>query len=216
MSIIKETSGDYFARKFGAAMFFGPEGVPCILPSNEVSGLGASTFTQDGKVRAFALEGTAEKPSKKELFIEKEFFDSMERFSVPDLGWRAAAEGRVMVHFARATRTYKKGVCLDSVEVRFAGHTMELMDTGNVSHEYYNRPTTKALMILTPVYTPLAEGLEGMNSGKIIGFALSANLAVLPGDGDNYQIAYGMQVVGTLSPDGSARMSIKRSLEDLL
>lgn len=215
MNIIQATSTNYFRSKFGGALFFGPDGSPCVIPHADMGGINGYTFTDEHKVRAYSLSGTAEKPAKKELIIEPDFFDSMERFDVPELGWRTAAEGRIMMHITRATRSYKKGVCLDALQVEVAPHSSELMDTGNISRDYYNRPTTRALMILSPNYKSMEEGLAAMNDGSIMGFAVSNKLAVLPSAGEHYNIAYGLRIIGRIEPNGSVVMHTKLAVEEL-
>lgn len=216
MSIIKTTSKDWFSRKFCSAVLFSPSGEPCVLPHEGMVGLGYPSFNIDGKVRAFVLTGTPEKSSKKEIFIDPEYFDDMDKFKVPDLGWRTAADGRVLAHFSRNPRTYKKGVCVDALQCTFAPHTFELMHTGNISRDYYSRPAVKAHMVMSPTFIPLSEGLRRMNEGEIMSFAVSSNLAICPSaDDDRYHVVSGTDVVGYITPEGRAVLQINQTLEDL-
>lgn len=216
MSIILNTNRDYFVRKFGGAMFFDSDGTPCALPCPSLSGMDVPMFTNEAKVRAIAVTGSADRPVKEERILEPEFFDSMAKFAVPALGWRSAAGGRVMMYLTGSTRTYKKGVCLDSVQFSYARHTRDMFETGNVSHSFYGRPYVKLAAVMRPKYMSLQEGLAAMNAGDIMGFAVSQDLAVLPNADDTYLVAYANQIVGTISPSGTATLHIPRSMEDLV
>lgn len=217
MSIIETSGKDYFARKFAGTVFLDAEGEPCVIPSGELAGLSANTFTQDGRVRVLKLRGTPDKSSKAEHIIDADYFDSMEKFAVPELGWRTAAAGRVLVYFARSTRTYKKGICLDSVTYDFAPHTLELMNSGSLSMDYYARPAVKGHMILSPQVLTLAEGLRGMNSGELMSFAISPQVAVAPaldGSDGTYSVYHKLDIVGTLTSRGRVTLINNLPLEE--
>ena len=217
MNIIDSTNKDYFLRKFGGAMFLDEEGNPCLLPAVDVSGLTSiSMYTQEGKVRALALQGSPEKSSKKERIFDLDFFDNMDKFKVPDLGWRQAAEGRVLVHMSRVARIYKKGVTVDGLELHWASHTRDLMDTGNISTEYYNRPNVKAHMLLKPKFLTMQEGVRRMLDGNILAFAASPNIAVVPASDNSLSILYGKNKVGDIDANARITLHIKQQVEDIL
>lgn len=217
MTIISTMGRDYFVRKFSSAVFFGPEGEHCVLPHQALAGLkSASPFTVEGNVRAISVVGTAEKHSKRELILPQDFFDDMNKFSIPTLGYRTAAEGRVMFYASPIVRAYKKGVCLDAVRTDIAFHSRELMSAGAISSSYYSRPSTRAKMLLDPQYMSLSDGLRAMNDGDILSFALSPNLAIVPSDGENYLVHCKNQIIGEVTPDGTVQIQIPGDLEDLL
>lgn len=209
MSIIRDMGRQYFYSKFAGAVVLSPDGKAGCIDT-------ASTYDEDGNVCVISSTGTLGKARRNVIPVPPDYFDSLEKFNVPDLGWRSAAEGRYMAYFQRPQRTYRKGLHVRDLQVTQMAHTTQLINSGNLSGMFFSRDYIVARMLCEPEFMPLADGLAAMNSSDIMGFALSNKLAVGPSDRDDTYILYYEEFpVGTVGSDGTMNLHIPNTFEEL-
>lgn len=212
--MVQELGLDYFRTRFSGAFFLDDEENVCIIDSDRriTDRRDEANDRYDGyNIPVTKLGGTAEKPTVEPIVMPSAWFDGMHRFAYPQLGYREAANGKVLVNFSRNNRSYQRGISKQNLVRDTAIHTAYMYDTGNVSSEYYTRPSTTALLIFKPTFTSLADGLAKMNEEQIMSFVLSPNLAVvhnLQEDSDNYNILFRGRHIGHLERDGSMNFLI--------
>ena len=147
--------------------------------------------------------GTPGKASVEARTISPAFFKDMSVFFAPSLGWRHAANGRYLAYFSRNNRSYARGVTLSNLNVSLSATTLYLVNNQNISQSYYERSSVRTLLIMQPEFTPLTQGIKDMRDGKIVSFAASHNIAVIPDSEDEFRIMFNLNPVGRVLSNGN-------------
>jgi hypothetical protein len=198
-NLVKELGDRYFKQRFVHAMF-AVDGMPHFLDSE--------SMWPNGKVTAVKVLGPAEKPKTESVNLPWHFFDSFDKFRVPPLGWRMAAQGRVLIHFTRngiRRAGYRRGVAPENLRKYYAPSSIFLDRGGNISLHYYNGTAATTSLIMDPKYMSLKEGIEAMDNGDVVGFAANANIAVIPAVSRGKTVMFNTNFVGTISKDGEVK-----------
>ena len=181
MNLVEELGIGYMSDRFEGCMFFDPDNRPNYL---NLRGGGQ----REGSLRSVAVTGTATQPAMTENWLPYDFFKDLSVFSVPPLGWRAAAQGRYLARFSRKNKCYHRGIAHHILNRELSPATNYLVATGNVSNDYYNRVATTVSMIMKPEYTAFGEGIELMRRGKLFSFCVNSAIAVIPESEDRQAI----------------------------
>lgn len=200
MNLIKELSVGYFQERFGGCMFFDPD--------KKASYIDTSRSWHKNEVGIITVSGTASKPVTEEAVLPYDFFTGLEVFGVPNLGWRSAAQGRYMVYMSRNNRAYHRGVSREVLQRWLSPATQFLIDTDNISEDYYTRVATTTSMVMQPEYVPFTEGVSMLKRGELFSFCTSANLAVIPDVGDDLAIYFNSNRVGSVKSNGQIDCTI--------
>lgn len=197
-NLIDELGYGYFHERFGGSLMFTPDGRPAVI----------TNVGDGGNVIVDATSGPVGKLSVEKVTIPKEHFKNMAVLAVPALGWRAASKGRFMALYTRNNRSYQRGISINNLNTVHSEHTQFLLNNGEISYSYYGRATTTAALIMQPQYIRMSEGLRDMRDGEIMGFAVSANLAVLPYNEEHCILMFNNMQVGTVDFNGTINCTI--------
>lgn len=196
-NLVDELGYGYFQERFNGALFYAPDKRAGVIMG----------MSNDG-VSAELTSGNVGKLSSEKVVIPKTFFTDMSVLAVPPLGWRAAAKGKFMGYYRRNNRSYQRGVSISNINCEYSEHTNFLFNTDDLNYSYYQKQACISSLILSPHYMTLREGLTGMRDGEIVGFAASANLAVLPHTEESNILMFNTTQVGTVDFNGNIRCTI--------
>lgn len=199
MNLIEEVGLDYFYDRFNGTMFEGPNGKPCFIGHNNGS---------RGVVSVKELEGPVNKCRATDITIPYSFFSSMAVFAAPEIGWRQAEKGKYLTYFSRNNGSYTRGLCRRNLVTAFAPVSEWAMLRSLYPVAHYEQEATKVLLAMRPEFTPMNEGIKLMQAGKILSFAASHRLAVVPDENDTMAILFNQQKVGIVTASGEIQCSI--------
>lgn len=203
-NLIDEVGTQYFAERFGGCMFFDAAKRPSFIDNSE--------RWPNGKIKVGIIVGPATKPTIETGYLPYSFFKNMSVFATPPLGWRSAAQGRYMVHMRRRNTNngYHRGIAPKLILPTFSPATEYLFQTGNISEEYYMRPSTVTALVMNPEYVSLKEGLPLMREGELFSFAVNPNIAVIPDVDEKLGIYFNTKKVATI--DGKLRLKCESNM----
>lgn len=200
MNMVQQLGTDYFSQRFGGSFFLGPEGHPCKIENRR--------WRDDTSVPTITYTGTPEKPGVTEGYTPADYFPDMSILRTPRLGWRTAGRGKYLAHLSRNNTSYQRGVCPANLKRELAPHTSYLINYGEFAAGTFMSDSATALLIFNQKYLPLAEGIELLNAGKILAFAVSPAFAIVPQDEDTYAMLAHNRKVGTVSKSGGINLLI--------
>lgn len=126
-----------------------------------------------------------------------------EALAHPDLGYRTAANGRVLLEL-RQQQSFKRGLQLGEIVVNLPPVSKYIADRFSIDLKYYTRADVKAVGVTEECFIPLAKGLEMIKQGEIFLFAVNSRLAVIPCNRpkEYLEIVYDGRPVGNISDKG--------------
>ena len=195
-SLIKDLGNRYFKDRFRHSMFM-YEGQPHYIDTEASWSL--------NKVAAIKVMGPVEKSRTESVDIPHSFFTDFEVFKVPTLVWRMAAQGRILIHFARnhiLRAGFRRGVAMENLRRHYAASSIFLERSGNISFRYYENAPATTKLIMCPEYMTYADGAKAMEKGDVVAFAISHNLAVLPDVGGAKSVMFNTNFAATITKDG--------------
>lgn len=204
MNLVQAFGESYFSNRFGGAFFLTEDGTPAIIRSAGSRG-----------VDCVLCQGTVESPKLLDIHIPKDYFSDMKLFDIPNMGWRAAGRGRFLAYIERNSGGYRRGTTRDSLDVGVSPMTAALEECGTLDVSNYTRESAIARMVLAPSFTPFTQGVQDILAGRIVGFAVSHNLAVYVQDDDTLAIMLGKRKVGSVDSSGKTTFVIN-NVESLL
>lgn len=161
------------------------------------------------------IGGPSSKTTIETRHVPHEYFKDFSTFATPALGWRMAANGRWMGYMRRNNASYNRALAAKGITTWLAPTTQFLINSDNLSLEYYQRPTTIAHLVMLPEYMSMADGLAGMASEKMLGFALSSNMAVIADTDEQHAFYFNTAKVGTVALDGTVTCKVPMFAEYL-
>lgn len=195
---------DRFYSKFSSSLFKNGEDVCYINPEgrggngNQISAR-KLRYTASGRVSA----------TTEQVYFPHDFFSDMSVFATPDLGWRMAAGGKVLLHLARNPGSTHRGIRVAGLDSHISDMTRYLHDTGAVDLSGETSPVKMAHMVMCPSYVTVQEGIAAARAGRLAGFAVSADVAVMPAANNTFTIWYRRKAVGTIDADGRIHTQMK-------
>lgn len=200
MHLIRELGESYFRERFASCMFLDLDGNAAYLNEN--------SDWYDNQVPCFTVTGPASKPVIAESRLPYDFFKDLSVFAVPPLGWRAAAQGRYLVHFSRNNRSYHRAIAPHILRRVVSPSTQYLLDTDSISSNYYERAAITVNLVMKPEYHTMQEGLALMRQGKLFSFCSSANVSVIPDTEGRQAIFFNTNRVGTVESNGTINCTV--------
>ena len=194
-NIVEQVTPDYFSGRFAGCMFFGPTGNPCYIE--------AVNNQRRGVVNC--KEFLSAKDSK-QTQVPFEFFQSFNFLAVPELGWRAAESGRVLVRLQRNNSSYTRGITTKNVMREYAPHTEYMISMNKLKRAELDTPGYLVMLVTKPNHLTMAEGLEKLNRGAIMAFTNSAKVAVVPESNNSYNLFCNADHVANVTPEGEVRV----------
>lgn len=194
-NLIEQIGADYFHRRFQGAFFRDPDSFPSVM--HGMSGRGDIEYSR--------VLGTPDRVANEVRHLSFDFFDSLEKFSVPPLGWRSGYAGKLLVHMQRNNSSYNhRGVGANNIQSHFAPLTTELADEGmvNTSLSY----AQLCSLVFSDDFLPLQQGVEEIREGQRLGFAVSPTVAISVKNEEVLEVYFRQYAVGTI--DGANRMKI--------
>ena len=201
MNIVEQVGAEYFSGRFAGCIFVGPNGNPHYIDGvmNPRSGLVNCKEVETPK----SVRNTA---------IPFDFFESFKFLSMPEVGWRSAEDGRVMVRLQRNNTSYTRGITLKNVLKEYAEHTEYMFNMGKISKKDVELGSYLATLVTRPSHLSMQEGVDAMNKGKLMAFTNSAHVAVVPESDSVYNILCNSTHVANVSPEGE--VSVLEGCED--
>lgn len=196
-NLVSETGRDYFYDRFGGSYFYGPDNVVCMIDANARNRSDTSIIVQ-------RLEGVKERVRKVRAEVPNDFFQDMSFLRAPPLGWRTAAKGKVLAYFSRNNHSYARGYNTKNVSPTWASHSEFLQRYGNLNLAYFSQDEAKGKLVMEPEYMSLSAGLQEMNAGRIVAFAVNPDVAVIPESEETYALLGRMGQVGSVNAETGA------------
>lgn len=190
MSIVEQVSPDYFSHRFSGCIFIGPNGNPHYV--EHVNSLERGVNCKDVKSLR-SVENT---------ILPCDFFESFKFLTVPEIGWRSAEGGRVLLHFQRNNTSYTRGITLKNLHKFYAEHTEYMFSMGKVQKKDVELPSYISTLVAKPEHLSMQEGLHALNRGSLLSFTNSAHVAVIPESDSMYNIFCDRSHVANVTPEG--------------
>lgn len=204
MNLVQSFGASYFSNRFAGAFFLSEDGTPAIIRQ-----------ARQSYVDCVQCEGTVEAPKIKDVAIRHSFFSDMKMFDISNMGWRAAGRGRFLAYIERNAAGYRRGTTRDNLEIGVSPITAALEECGTLDVSNYTRETAVARMLLAPTFTPFTQGVQDIAAGRIVGFAVSHNIAIYAQDDDSMAIMLGKRKVGSVDYSGKTTF-IFNNVESLI
>ena len=186
MNLIQKYGASWFNSKFNGS-FFMREGVL------------ASVYDVDYNYVALKMY-----PKHHKAFIARakhdEFPDSSV-FHIPEMGYRTHDKGKWLTYLGRNNSSYHRGLRMRDITRSTSSLTSYLK-----THTRVVEPTEDELirLVYSPNYIPLHTGIKLMLEGKLMSFAASASVAVVPDhESDGLLILMNENIVGRVAEDGT-------------
>lgn len=196
MDLIKELGQDYFSQRFNGCFFLDPD--------KQVCAVNADYEWQAKQVPIIRFHRGEEVISPEQSSLPYSFFESMQVFAVPPLGWRTAAKGCYLVHFNRNNKSYHRAVAPVNLRKYISPITAFLMNSDNLpNRKSYEQQGVVAHLVMRPEYLKIREGVSAIREGKILTFATSPNIAIIPDVGDRLSVWFNTKEVGYIEADNS-------------
>lgn len=188
-NLIEKYGYDWFRNKFSSSYFM-YKGIPAqILEVNEDEVLAQLAPRINGEVKRIVTE------------VEADYFPDSTLFAVPELGYRHAQDGRYLTYVSRNNGSYHRGLSPGNTRLNDSEHTIILRDNGIPVPPLSNHE--KCNLIMEPTFIPFSRGIKLMLEGKIMSFAASPTIAVVPNyEDDGLLIRMCSKDIGTVSPEG--------------
>lgn len=198
MNIIQEMGRDYFNQRCAGGIFLSPEGIAnYVVEANTQSVVCKQMTGEVGKLKT------------EQRIYPHDHFTSFNLFRVPELGWRAAMDGRILVRYTRNNTRYERAVCQRNVVTEIHPLMATLIDTAAVSATYYQQQGVQAKMIAEPGFLTMADGLERMRSGEILSFVVTPHVVVAAESDDRAVIYFGTTPAGIADLSGEVTINSK-------
>lgn len=197
MNLVQDFGIGYFLQQFSGAYFMKDEHVLRIHRN-----AGDWYSGNRGAIRCEKATGTAARMKVIAEDVPEDFFASFSTFSYPDLGWRTAANGMLIMRCEFAVGSYRRGLQPDNVHKVFHPFSVECANLGLLDPSPYTNGMRLGTLLMRPVYYSFAEGMSLIAKKKLLAFAVNADILVAPGAGDTYDIIAGEHVIGAVNADG--------------
>lgn len=195
MNIVDQVGWEYFSTRFNGCVFIGPSAAPHYIEGVNNS---RSRLVQCKEVESYK--------SARNVTLPYDFFESFKFLAVPEVGWRAAEGGRLLVRLERNNTSYTRGITLKNLTRDYAMHTEYMFNMGKLSRRDVELPAYTATLVTKPEHMSMRDGLEAMNKGEIMAFTNSAHIAVVPESNTTYNILCGSSHVANVSPEGEVTL----------
>lgn len=150
--------------------------------------------------------GTPEKPEVSTEMVPTSVFKDWNSLKWPTLGYRQAAGGQVIMLVGRKN-SVQRGLHRQQLIPNVHPVTVACSAQFGLDYHYFRSGPALHLMVMQPSFTPFAEGLDAVMSGKVPAFAMSPDFAVAPNEQvDFLEILFRGRRVGTISESGNIKI----------
>lgn len=199
-NLIDKYGRDWFAQKF-AGSYFRYQGVPARVSKAIIgpSGTNVVSTTLCPRVNGKVVKATR--------LIPASHFKDSSMFSVPELGYRHTNSGKWLAFIRRNNGSYIRGLSTRNLNVYESELTKFLRVSGmKIPHLTEDEITN---LIMEPTFIPLQRGIKLMLEGKLLSFAASSTVAVVPStDSPNLTVLMCDKRIGEVTPDGVMNISL--------
>lgn len=189
MNLVQQVGAEYFSSRFGGCIFVGPNDKPHYIEGVSVR-------------RTVNCKEAESHKQLKNVELPFDFFSTFKFLAVPELGWRSADDGRVLLRYSRDNKSYTRGITLKNVSREYAEHTEYMFGMGKLNKKDIEAPSFIASTVVQPEHLSMSDGVEAMKNGKIMAFTNSASVAVVPESDSLFNIYCGSTHVANTTPEG--------------
>ena len=202
-NIVDKYGREWFANKFNGS-YFSYRGVPARVLQPE-----RDPHNRNKTVVLTALCPRVNDEVKSiQARIPADYFTDSGMFSVPELGYRHADNGKGLYFLRRNNASYVRGLSTRNIQVYESDFTRYLRTIGVRSPALNENQLNN--IVIEPNFIPLYKGIKLMLSGKLLSFAASAAVAVVPSANEDSSLTILMcdKQIGTVSASGVVSMSL--------
>ena len=186
MNLIQKYGASWFNSKFNGSFFMR-------------DGVLASVYNVEHDHVALKMY-----PKRRRQFIiraKHSEFPNADMFSVPEMGYRTHDKGKWLSYLGRDNTSYHRGLRSRDITISESSLTYYLKAQ---THVISPKAEEIAQLVYSPNYIPLHTGIKLMLEGKLMSFAASASVAVIPdNESDGLLLLMNENVVGSVSEDGT-------------
>lgn len=201
--LVTKYGRDWFNNKFPGSYFMF-NGIPARVGRAERDPVERDKFRVaitacprvDGEVRPAARH------------IPSDYFQNSEMFGVPELGYRHAQGGKWLAFLRRNNGSYVRGLSTRNLNVFESDFTIFLRTQGIRPAPVDENALTS--IVMQPNFIPLHRGIKLMLEGKLLSFAASPTIAVMPSRGEEDGLTVYMcdKVIGSVDMDGTMNITL--------
>lgn len=190
-NLIEQVGHKYFTTKFSGCML--------LLPDSTAGWISGGSNERGVPVKKVC--GSPEKFIETNELLPLDFFSGLEVFLTPQLGYRTSHSGRFLCYFSRNNTGYTRGVSSSNLKSSYSPHTDLLVFLNKLPRNKIASNAFLSSVVLTPKFTPVTEGVERLNSGNILSFAVNPDIAVVPQSDTEYNVMLRQNKIGHLTPE---------------
>lgn len=169
MNLIDKYGTDWFNNKFSGAYFMHND-VPSYVSKARSTGVVVVACPRvNDKVKACTIT------------VPRNFFKDDSVFEVGDLGYRHTLKGKWLAFLSRNNSSYARGISTRNIIATKSQLTDTLSSMGEVA---YITDAELCNLALQPKFIPLYDGIKLVQQGKLLSFAASPTVAVVPDPND--------------------------------
>lgn len=206
VDLVSKYGPEWFSNKFNGS-FFMYDGVPARVRGAR------RTSTSRAKKTTYAVDVSlcprvdGQVKSVRHA-IPSEYFDDSSMFNVPELGYRHTADGKWLAFLRRNNSSYVRGLSMRNLSIYESPFTRYLRTVG-VNVGFLDEDTT-ANLVMQPTFIPLHTGIKLMLEGKLLSFAASPTVAVVPSKDESAELSILMcdNEIGTVDSNGTMDISL--------
>lgn len=133
---------------------------------------------EDGtNIKVTKVEGKIGKLSTEDVYLRPDFLPNLAALGTPDLGYRTAAEGRLLVYITNAGG-YNRGIGNANANMTYSNMSYDMFEARALSSSYYSRPDVRAMLVHNPEYLDFHTGAAAMSTGDLASFAINSYVAL--------------------------------------
>ena len=194
-NLVDKYGTDWFLNKFRGT-YFSYNGIPARVTGASREGVNATVVPRIN-------DEVVARP----VIVPNTYFMDSSRFNVPELGYRHDDGGKWLGFLKRNNSSYVRGLSTRNIVSLESDITKFLRTRTRVKVMSENDINN---IVMQPKFIPLYRGIQLMLAGKIVSFAASPTIAVVPSrDGrDPLEIMVCEKVVGTVSDEGTMNIQV--------
>lgn len=200
--LVTKYGREWFNNKFPGSYFM-YKGIPARVGRAE-----RSPTSRDGSVVHITMCPRVNNEVKVvKSHIPTDYFQNSDMFSVPELGYRHTANGKWLAFLQRNNSSYVRGLSTRNLNV-FESEFTKFLKRNGVREPTPNEDVITSL-VMEPTFVPLHRGIKMMLEGKLLAFAASPTVAVVPAKAhEGLQILMCDKEIGSVDVDGAMNITL--------
>lgn len=201
-NLVDKYGRDWFNNKFPGSYFRF-----CGVPARVIQAQSADRKGGKSVVKIRLSHRVNNKVVASDKVVPADLFADSSIFNVPELGYRHAHNGKWLVFMRRNNSSYVRGLSTRNLNIFESQFTSYLRSINQVS-EFLTEDETVNL-VMEPTFVPLNKGIQLMLEGKLLSFAASSTVAVVPShDSDNLSVMMCEKQVGFVTSTGELNINL--------